>query len=61
MQVSNQFDVACPQNEVFAFVSTPERLAQCIPGCSRLTDLGDVRYSAILEVEVAFLKMKFDV
>ncbi|SFU44262.1 CoxG family protein [Alicyclobacillus macrosporangiidus] len=61
MQVSSEFEVKCPQEQVFAFVSTPERLAKCIPGCSQLTDLGEGNYGATLEVEVAFLKLKFDV
>ncbi|MCL6592394.1 MAG: hypothetical protein K6T31_00325 [Alicyclobacillus sp.] len=61
MQVSSQFTVGCPHADVFQFVSTPERLAGCIPGCSQLTDLGDGQYAAVLEVEVAFLKLKFDV
>ncbi|QSO51385.1 hypothetical protein JZ785_21570 [Alicyclobacillus curvatus] len=61
MEVSSEFVVGCPQKTVFDFVSTPNQLAACIPGCSQLTELGDDNYGAVLEVDVAFLKMKFDV
>lgn len=61
MQVSGQFEINLPQREVFEFVSTPDLLAQCIPGLSSLADIGSNSYSAVLEVEVAFLKLKFDV
>ncbi|QSO47260.1 CoxG family protein [Alicyclobacillus mengziensis] len=61
MEVSSEFVVSCPQDTVFEFVSKPSELAACIPGCSQLTELGDDKYGAVLEVDVAFLKMKFDV
>lgn len=61
MQVSSRFTVKCAQDEVFKFVSTPEKLAHCIPGCSDLKSLTDDSYGAILAVDIAFLKLKFDV
>lgn len=61
MQVSGQFEVKISRDKVFQFASTPVLLAGCIPGCSDLNEIGENIYTAVLQVEVAFLKPKFNV
>jgi carbon monoxide dehydrogenase subunit G len=46
---------------VFAFVSDPARLAQCIPGCSDLREVAPGRYAAQLTSRVSFITLKFKV
>lgn len=61
MQIFNQFEVAVTRAAVFRFLRDVGRLAPCLPGCRDLKQLEADRYTAAIEVAVAFLKLKFDV
>lgn len=61
MQTSGTIAVSAPRDQVYAFVSDPNRLATCIPGCSDLRDLGGGKYEAVLTNRVGFVTLKFNV
>jgi carbon monoxide dehydrogenase subunit G len=61
LQTGGNFTVAVPQDKAFAFINDPSMLANCIPGCSDLKDLGDNKYSAKLTNRVGPISLTFDV
>lgn len=61
MQVASQFMVSAPREEVFVYLQDARRMAPCIPGCKNLREEAPGQYAAVMEVGVAFLKLKFDV
>src|SRR5262245_53431756 len=60
-QTSGEFSVDVDRTAAFGLVGDPVRLAQCIPGCSDLSEISPGRYSAILANEVAFVTLKFKI
>src|SRR5262249_51466881 len=60
-QTNGEFSVDVDQAAVFGFVGDPVRLAQCIPGCSNLSEISAGRYAATLANEVAFVTLKFKI
>jgi carbon monoxide dehydrogenase subunit G len=61
LQTGGNFTVAVPQDKAFAFVNDPFTLANCIPGCTDLKDLGDNKYGAKLTNRVGPISLTFDV
>lgn len=61
MQTSGTIVASAPRDQVYAFVSDPQRLATCIPGCSDLRELAPGKYSAVLANRVGFVTLKFNV
>jgi uncharacterized protein len=61
VQTSGTITVAANRAEVYAFLSDPQRLATCIPGCSDLQEIEPGKYSAVLSSKAAFLSVRFDV
>lgn len=61
MQVASEFTVGSPRENVFVYLQDASRMAPCIPGCKNLREEAPGQYAAVMEVGVAFLKLKFDV
>jgi carbon monoxide dehydrogenase subunit G len=61
MQTSGAFVVAVPRDRAFAFISDPERVATCIPGCTNLRETAPGTYAATLSNRVGPISVKFDV
>jgi len=61
VQTSGEIRVDVDRAAAFAFVEKPEQLAQCIPGCTDLQEIGPNRYSAKLTNSVSFVKLSFKV
>jgi uncharacterized protein len=61
VQVAHQFEVHAARDRAFAFLQDVSLLAPCLPGCRDLKELEPNRYAAVIEIQVAFLKLKFDV
>jgi carbon monoxide dehydrogenase subunit G len=61
VQTSGTITIGAQRADVYAFVSDPQRLATCIPGCSDLKEIEPGKYAAVLSNKVAFLSVKFDV
>jgi carbon monoxide dehydrogenase subunit G len=49
------------QETAFAVVSSPQRLASCIPGCSNLVQLAPDLFTATLSSKVSFMSVSFKV
>jgi carbon monoxide dehydrogenase subunit G len=60
-QSSGEFTVDLDRESVFGVIGDPVRVAQCIPGCTDLSELSPGRYSAVLTNEVAFITLRFKV
>ena len=61
MHVVGNILVHAPQSDVFAFAENVELLTQCIEGCRNVQELGDGKYAALIEAQIAFLRMAFKV
>jgi carbon monoxide dehydrogenase subunit G len=61
MQTSGSFTVAVSRDRAFAFLSDPERVATCIPGCTNLRETAPGTYAATLSNRVGPVSVKFDV
>jgi carbon monoxide dehydrogenase subunit G len=60
-QTSGNFTVDVDRKTAFGIVGDAVRVAQCIPGCTEVTELSTGRYSAVLTNEVAFITLRFKV
>ena len=60
-QTSGEFSVDVDRETAFVFTGNAVRVAQCIPGCTDLTELSPGRYSAVLTNEVAFITLRFKI
>lgn len=61
MKVDKSFTIDAPREEVWRFLSSPERVGMCFPGCQEVTALGDNRYKASVKVKVGPIKTVFNV
>ncbi len=61
MKIEKCFVVAAPHEEVWAFITTPERVAPCLPGCDEVEAVGDNKYKANIKVQVGPIKTAFKV
>ena len=60
-QTSGSFTVDVDRETAFGVIGDAVRVAQCIPGCTELTELSPGRYSAVLTNDVAFITLRFKV
>ena len=56
MKLAATSDISGPRERVYAALTDPAILKQCIPGCERLVAVGDDIYEATLKIGVAGLK-----
>ena len=61
MKIEKTFTVAAPQAQVWEFITTPEKVAPCIPGCEGAEQTADNKYKAIITTKVGPVKAKFHV
>lgn len=61
MKIEKSFQIDAPQRQVWEFLSSPERVGECFPGCEEVTPLGDNRYKATVRVEIGPIKTVFNV
>jgi carbon monoxide dehydrogenase subunit G len=61
LRTTGEIPVHVDRTTAFAFVSDPQRLARCIPGCRDLRELDPGRYEAVLATKVAFITLSFKV
>ncbi|HZQ92519.1 MAG TPA: carbon monoxide dehydrogenase subunit G [Terriglobales bacterium] len=60
MKIQGTYTVPAPRNEVWNALMDPAILERAIPGCEKLTPLGDNRYTAILKAGVGNIKGTFN-
>ena len=61
MKVEKSFTIAAPQGEVWEFVSSPEKVGMCFPGCENVTSVGEDKYQASVKVHVGPIRTVFHV
>jgi len=61
MKVEKSFEIEAPQTKVWEFVSTPEKVGGCFPGCEDIEALGGGKYRATIKVEIGPIKTLFKV
>jgi carbon monoxide dehydrogenase subunit G len=61
MRIEKSFTVDAPQDKVWQFVSSPERVGMCFPGCQGVTALGEDKYQASIKVKIGPIKTVFNV
>jgi carbon monoxide dehydrogenase subunit G len=59
MNIVGKIQVPASISAVFEKLSNPIFFASCIDGVSNLTEIGQNKYSAVLETKIAYIKMKF--
>jgi len=61
MDIERTFQVAAPQGEVWEFITSPERVAPCLPGCEGVEMTAPGQYRALIKVKVGPIKTSFKV
>lgn len=56
MQIKGEYTISAPPVKVWEYLTNPEHLQNCIPGCEGLKPIGDDTYEAVLNVGVAGIK-----
>ncbi len=61
MKIEKRFQIDAPRDKVWEFLSSPEKVGECFPGCEEVTALGDNKYKAAIRVEIGPIKTVFNV
>ncbi|MEE8496537.1 MAG: SRPBCC domain-containing protein [Xanthomonadales bacterium] len=61
MRIAKSFTIKAPQDEVWRFISSPEKVGMCFPGCQNVTALGDNKYKAAIKVQLGPIKTVFNI
>lgn len=59
MKIEKRFTVAAAPDRIWAFITDPEKIAPCIPGCKEVELLEPGRYRAVIAVQVGPIKASF--
>ena len=59
MKIEKTFTIAAPQQQVWQFITEPERVAPCIPGCQSVEVTGPGTYRAEVKLQVGPIKAGF--
>lgn len=60
MKIEKKFTVNASQQEVWEFITVPEKVAPCVPGCEGAEDLGGGKYKASVKVGIGPINTKFE-
>lgn len=61
MKIEKTFTIAAPRQQVWEFITSPERVASCIPGCEGAEQTGPGAYKATITSKVGPIKATFHV
>lgn len=61
MKIEESFVVAAPMDKVWKFITDPERVGPCIPGCQGIQITGPDSYKAAIKVGIGPIKATFNV
>jgi len=59
MKIEKRFSVAATPDRIWAFITDPEQVGPCIPGCQEVELLSPGHYRALITVQVGPIKAKF--
>ena len=60
MKIEGTFTVAAPRSKVWRFITDPEVMGPCIPGCDSIEVTGPNTYLASVRVKLGPIKTKFN-
>jgi len=60
MKIEKTFTISAPQAQVWAFITDPQKVAQCIPGCEGAEEKAPGRYTAAILVKVGPIRTTFE-
>lgn len=60
MKIEKCFVLATPRDEVWDFITTPEKVATCIPGCQAVEETAPRKYKTAVKVQVGPIKTTFN-
>ena len=61
MKIEKTFEVQASRQAVWDFITSPERVAPCMPGCERVEQVGPGKYKAVLKLKIGPIKTTFKV
>lgn len=61
MKIEKTFTLSAPQEQVWSFITDPQKVAQCIPGCEGAEDKEGGKYAAAINVKVGPIRTTFHV
>ena len=61
MKIEKTFSVKAPIETVWQFITAPEKVAPCIPGCEGAEQTSETTYKASIKVKIGPIKTKFAV
>ncbi|RME34765.1 MAG: hypothetical protein D6786_03905 [Gammaproteobacteria bacterium] len=61
MRIEKTFQVASPQQRVWEFITDPERVAPCVPGCEGAERVDDNHYKAVINTRIGPVRTTFNV
>ena len=61
MKIEKTFTVEAPQQAVWDFITSPEQVAPCIPGCTGAEETETGKYKAVIKTKVGPIKTTFKV
>jgi carbon monoxide dehydrogenase subunit G len=61
MKIEKSFTINAPQDEVWQFISSPEKVGMCFPGCQGVTALGENKYKAAIKVQIGPIRTLFNI
>ena len=61
MKIEKTFVVDAPQQAVWDFITSPELVAPCIPGCAGAEETAPGKYHAVIKTKVGPIKTTFKV
>ena len=61
MKIEKSFTVAAPRATVWQFITSPESVAACIPGCEEVEQTGENTYQAAIRIKIGMIKARFKV
>ena len=59
MKIEKTFVIQASQDTVWNFITSPEKVAPCIPGCEGAEKTSDTTYKATIKVKVGPIKTRF--
>jgi carbon monoxide dehydrogenase subunit G len=61
MKIEKTFTVDAPQGQVWAFITDPQKVAKCIPGCDGAEEKGQGKYAATINAKVGPIRVSFHI
>lgn len=61
MKIEETFSVNAPIDRVWQFITDPDQVAPCVPGCGDVEVLSDTDYKASVKVGIGPIKTSFNV